>query len=303
MQLSFTTEQLDRLYKILESDTLSCSIAPKGNSALLSVSPSRAWIVDSGASDHMTGDSTMFSSYNPCAGNHKIKVADGSFSAIAGKGSVVLSPSLTLKDVLHVPNLSCNLMSVSKLAQEKNCQTNFFRTHCVFQDLNSGKMIGSAKESGGLYYFDIGSKSQSPSKPINMIGSAKESGGLYYFDIGSESQSPSKPISINFESFFALNNDDNVMLWHLRLGHPSFRYLKYLFPKLFHNKDLYLFNCEACEFAKHHRSSFQIQPYKPSKPFSVIHSDVWGPNRTSTLSLKKWFITMMTIQESVGCTY
>jgi hypothetical protein len=166
-------------------------------------------------------------------------------------------------------------MSVSKLAQEKNCQTNFFRTHCVFQDLNSGKMIGSAKESGGLYYFDI----------------------------GSESQSPSKPISINFESFFALNNDDNVMLWHLRLGHPSFRYLKYLFPKLFHNKDLSFFNCEACEFAKHHRSSFPIQPYKPSKPFSVIHSDVWGPNRTSTLSLKKWFITFIDDHSRVCWVY
>ncbi|KAK2402482.1 hypothetical protein QL285_051997 [Trifolium repens] len=172
IQHSFTTEQLDKLYKILESDILSCSIAPKGNSALLSVSTSRAWIVDSGASDHMTGDSTMFSSYSPCAGNHKIKVADGFFSAIAGKGSVVLSPSLTLKDVLHVPNLSCSLMSVSKLAQEKNCQTNFFHTHCVFQDLNSGKMIGSAKESGGLYYFDIGSESQSPSKLMTGISTS-----------------------------------------------------------------------------------------------------------------------------------
>jgi hypothetical protein len=130
IQLSFTSEQLDRLYKILESDTLSRSIAPKGNSALLSVSPSRAWIVDSGASDHMTGDSTMFSSYSPCAGNHKIKVADGSFSAIAGKGSVVLSPSLTLKDVLHVPNLSCSLMSVSKLAQEKTVKL-IFSVHIV----------------------------------------------------------------------------------------------------------------------------------------------------------------------------
>jgi hypothetical protein len=47
IQLSFTTEQLDRLYKILESDTLSCSIAPKGNSALLSANTSCAWIVDS----------------------------------------------------------------------------------------------------------------------------------------------------------------------------------------------------------------------------------------------------------------
>ncbi|CAJ2672361.1 unnamed protein product [Trifolium pratense] len=68
IQLSFTMEQLDRLYKILESNTLSGSVAPKGTSALFSVSPSRAWIVDSGASDHMTGDSTLFSSYSPCAG-------------------------------------------------------------------------------------------------------------------------------------------------------------------------------------------------------------------------------------------
>ncbi|XP_058775888.1 ATP-dependent RNA helicase DBP2-like [Vicia villosa] len=90
-QLPLTTEQLDRLYKLLGSPTPSCSIATKGN--------------------------------------QKIKIADGSFSAIAGKGSVVLSPMLTLKN-----------------------------------DLNSGKMIGSAKESGGLYYLDIGSASQLPSK-------------------------------------------------------------------------------------------------------------------------------------------
>jgi len=157
-------------------------------------------------------------------------------------------------------------MSVSKLAQDINCQTNFFRSHCIFQDLNSGKMIGSAKESGGLYYLNIGSASQLPSKTISSC----------------------------FESFSILNNkDDNIMTWHLRLGHPSFRYLKHLFPKLFHNKNFSTFKCEACEFAKHHRSQFSIQPYKPSKPFSIIHSDVWGPNRTSTLSLKKWFITFI----------
>ncbi|KAI5412874.1 hypothetical protein KIW84_057482 [Lathyrus oleraceus] len=161
-QFPLTTEQLDRLYKLLESPTHSCSIETKGNYAFLSVSLSHTWIVDSGASDHMTSESTLFSSYSPCAGNQKIKITDGSFSAIAGKGSVVLSPMLTLKNVLHVPNLSCNLISVSKLAQDINFQTNFFRSHCVFQDLNSGKMIGSAKESGGLYYLDIGSASQLP---------------------------------------------------------------------------------------------------------------------------------------------
>ncbi|KAI5411829.1 hypothetical protein KIW84_056775 [Lathyrus oleraceus] len=193
-QFPLTTEQLCRLYKLLESPTPSCSIATKGNYAFLSVSPSHTWIVDSGASDHMIGEYTIFFLYGPCASNQKIKIADGSFSAIAGKGSVVLSPMLTLKNVLDVPNLSCNLISVSKLAQDINCQTNFFRSHCVFQDLNSGKMISSAKESGGLYYLDIGSASQLPSKTIGSC----------------------------FESFSVLNNkDDNIMVWHLRLGRSS----------------------------------------------------------------------------------
>jgi hypothetical protein len=101
--------QLEKLFKLLESQTPSCSIETKGNSVFLSVSPNHTWIVDSGASDHMTGESTLFSSYSPCAGNQKIKVVDDSFSAIAGKWSVVLSPLLTLKSVLHVPNLSCKI--------------------------------------------------------------------------------------------------------------------------------------------------------------------------------------------------
>ncbi|KAI5440509.1 hypothetical protein KIW84_010115 [Lathyrus oleraceus] len=52
-QLPLTTEQLDRLYKLLESLTPSCSIATKGNSAFLSASPNHTWIVYS--ANHMTG--------------------------------------------------------------------------------------------------------------------------------------------------------------------------------------------------------------------------------------------------------
>ena len=96
-----------------------------------------------------------------------------------------------------------------------------------------------------------------------------------------------------FESIFASNNKD-IMLWHFRLGHPSFRYLKHLFPKLFVNKDPSMLHCEICEFAKHHRTSFPVQSsYNPSKPFSIIHNYVWGPNKIRTLSNKKWFITFI----------
>jgi len=45
------------------------------------------------------------------------------------------------------------------------------------------------------------------------------------------------------------------------------------------------------------------KPYKPSKPFSIIHSNVWGPNCTSTLSLKKWFITFIDDHSRVCWVY
>ncbi|RVW59858.1 Retrovirus-related Pol polyprotein from transposon RE1 [Vitis vinifera] len=82
---------------------------------------------------------------------HKVRIADGSLSKVVGTGSVVLSRDLTLNSVLLVPNLDCNLLSISKLTKEKRCITNFSSTHCEFQDLDSGKTIGNAEECSGLY--------------------------------------------------------------------------------------------------------------------------------------------------------
>jgi hypothetical protein len=63
----FIKERLDQMYKLLESQTPSCSMAQKCNfpkSAHLSVISNRTWIVDSGDTDRMTRESSLFSSYN-----------------------------------------------------------------------------------------------------------------------------------------------------------------------------------------------------------------------------------------------
>ncbi|KAH0660313.1 hypothetical protein KY290_029809 [Solanum tuberosum] len=110
----FTREQLEILHTLLQppqfrpnapnSSNPSCSFAETGtvSSAFLSANSYQidSWIIDSGVSDHMTGSSHFFST-SPCAGNNKIKIVDGSFSAIAGKGTIKLSPSLALHDTLH----------------------------------------------------------------------------------------------------------------------------------------------------------------------------------------------------------
>nr|CAN70109.1 hypothetical protein VITISV_001696 [Vitis vinifera] len=84
-----------------------------------------------------------------------------------------------------------------------------------------------------------------------------------------------------------------IWLWHRRLGHASFGYLKKLFPSLFSKNDISGFRCDICELAKSHRASFPLILNKSPSPFMVIHSDVWGPSKVPTLSGSRWFVTFI----------
>lgn len=48
----------------------------------------KPWILDSRASDHMTGDATIFQEYNTCNKSHTVRIADGSLSKVEGTGSL-----------------------------------------------------------------------------------------------------------------------------------------------------------------------------------------------------------------------
>ncbi|KAL5857492.1 hypothetical protein ACOSQ3_004950 [Xanthoceras sorbifolium] len=210
----------------------------------------------------MTSTSSLFHSYTPCAGNKKVKIADGSLSSIAGKGSIKISNKIELKSVIHVPNLSCNLLSVSKLSQDSNCLIIFYPTKCEFQDMAMGKMIGSAEMKDGLYYFE---DSQS-----NML---------------------TQGLNCNMNS---IPVKDQIMMWHLRLGNPSFAYLKHLFPSLFQSVSIKDFQYDTCCFSKSTSTPYYYsKPYRSSQPFYHIHSDVWGPSNIPTLSGKWWFVTFI----------
>ena len=72
------------------------------------------WIINSGASNHMTDYKKLFSSYVPSLSNQKVRIADGSFSVVAGIETIQISLNNLLKVVLYVSKLSCNLLSVRK---------------------------------------------------------------------------------------------------------------------------------------------------------------------------------------------
>ena len=180
-----------------------------------------------------------------------------------GLGSVQVTPTMLLTSVLHVPNLDCNLLSISKLTRDLKCVTKIFPTLCEFQDTDSGTTIGSAELCSGLYL-------------LNGVSNA--------------SSSPVHPHS-GFSS--RVNNESEIMLWHFRLGHPNFVYLAKLFPALFVNKDVHSFQCEICQLAKHTRTSFPRLLYRSSRPFALIHSDIWGPSRVTTITGTKWFVSFV----------
>ena len=63
-----------------------------------------------------------------------------------------------------------------------------------------------------------------------------------------------------------------------------------MFPSLTLNNDL---SCEACELGKHFRASYAPSNHKSSLPFTLIHTDVWGPSRTVSLKGHRWFVSFI----------
>ena len=131
---------MDHLLKLLQfnssPNTHVGTVAQTGkDSWALSVqNHSNPWIIDSGASEHMTNCSNLFNSYFPSSGSEKVRIADGSYSSIAGKGNIKISEQITLQSVLHVPKFACNLLFVHKLSEDSNCSVLFRPSTCIFQD-------------------------------------------------------------------------------------------------------------------------------------------------------------------------
>ena len=196
----------------------------------------------------MTSHSNFFSNYTTLSGRPKAKVADGAFSSIIGQGIASITPSLTLQNMLHVPDLSCNHLSISKMTKDLNYFVTFTPSHCGFQDQIMRRMIGHGERKGGLYYLNI------HWKICDSI--------------------PQALITTNNTS-----KVDQIWLWHKRLGRPPFFVLEKMFPTLFGKIKSRDFHCEVCKHAKHHRVPFPKRNKKETSPFSLIHIDVWGPSR------------------------
>jgi hypothetical protein len=93
-------------------------------SALTGTIKDDMWIIDSGASRHMTGDQARLSNLNSKKTSYKVELGDKSTYPVEGFGqaSVKLKTgnNVYLSNVLYVPCLEKNLVSISCLEDKGN---------------------------------------------------------------------------------------------------------------------------------------------------------------------------------------
>ena len=86
------------------------------------------WVVDSGATTHMTWDKGVFVTYAAMEDMPNVRLGDGRHMRAEGRGSVCLRVKddrdaecvIRLSSVLYVPDFSCNLFSVRDITDKGN---------------------------------------------------------------------------------------------------------------------------------------------------------------------------------------
>ncbi|KAK6912293.1 hypothetical protein RJ641_024386 [Dillenia turbinata] len=97
---------------------------------------SNAWILDSGATDHMTYDAIDFLTTSPPR-RTTIANANRVLSSVTGVGTVTLSLAISLYNTLLVHSLSHKLLSISQMSTNLNCVVLMYPTFFLLQDIHT----------------------------------------------------------------------------------------------------------------------------------------------------------------------
>ncbi|RVX18179.1 Retrovirus-related Pol polyprotein from transposon RE1 [Vitis vinifera] len=104
-------------------------------------STSKSWLVDSGCTNHMTNNQDLFRELDRTTIS-KVRIGNGEYIPVKGKGTVAIESQTGLKliyDVLFVPDIDQNLLSVGQLV-EKEFKVYFEDRNCIIKDAE-GKEI------------------------------------------------------------------------------------------------------------------------------------------------------------------
>jgi len=220
------------------------------------------WYVDSGCSVHLTSRKDWLENVNKDVPVKEITVANNTRLAIAGSGDVQITTtiaeeehSVRVSNVLYVPNLMTNLLSVSQLIKNDN-KVIFHKQGCDIYN-KSGQLIAQANLVDNVYKLNF-KKSQ-----INLAGLAvsaevwhRRFGHLNYRDLNSM-----KNGLVNGLEFKGSMTKSEAL-------------------------------CEVCCEGKQSRLPFSHKGNRADYPLEVIHGDLCGPMEVTSLGGSRYFMVL-----------
>ena len=120
----------------------------------------KEWVLDSGCTDHMTGDEEMFRELAENDGPQKyVTFGDNSKGKVVGLGKVAISHDSSIQNVMLVESLGYKLLSVSRLA-DFGLNVLFTEVDCQVFRRDNHKMVYTGMRRGDLYIVDFSKKAQ-----------------------------------------------------------------------------------------------------------------------------------------------
>lgn len=225
------------------------------------------FLLDSGASSHMTDQLWMIENFTPMEPGAKwIKGIGQARSAILGTGNINVITSVngtscrrTIHNVLYAPSLGVNLFSV-----------------------------GAATAGGAEIHFTDSKAVVTRNGVIEMTAS-RIGDQLYCLDIDIPKEN---------ESYIARPFQNSIHEWHCRLGHIGYQtIIKMATTNAVIGLDLPagtkppLDRCHACALGKMKRCTFQLSTSHSQRIGSLIHSDVCGPMQVASLGGARYYVS------------
>ena len=217
------------------------------------------WFVDSGASHHMTSHEEWFRDLRTPDRPGFIETGDDTTHPIRHIGNVPFGKEgeqTCIKNVLHVPTITKNLVSVGQIV-EQGMQVRFNKEGCFIE--KDGRLIAKSRKDGHMFILDS-----------NEVKSAMFAKGL--------------------------KTETSIELWHKRIGHINLQRLRAMQTKgvviglpTFESKRVDRV-CEACQLGKQHRLPFPKESHASKGLLDFIHSDVWGPAQTRTIGGCRYYV-------------
>lgn len=238
----------------------------KGYAAVFSAVPEQLgsvdWYVDSGASLHMTNVSDgMYDIRAPPI--QKIMVANNTSVTVEKMGNIDLElldedgniNRIQVRDILYVPQLSTNLLSVSQLVKN-GCQVIFNKTGCeIYSKLK--QLVARARLTNNMYKLNIfkGNAFMSTSESQSLEVWHRRMGHLNFNDVNK--------LPLCTEGVKIINTDENKI------------------------------NCIPCLKGKHTKLPFKNIGSRATAPLELIHSDLCGPMETPSMGGARYFISFI----------